>query len=606
VGHSYPGCTLNPVILGLLSVSPLARASAPTLAADTIDPSARGYSADGYVFGAAIANLSHVVRRDTMLYPGYDTHAGMLPQILHYGSDFTLAVDPTLSPSDSDYRSIYFNKMELTKLDLYEFVHSPSCQSELPLEPFFLPEPPPPTFMRDDKLLTRSGRDLLVIMHYHLLNSALCEFYQSRCSAPIVCPKLMSLRSLNDILEQCVDEDTNCASFARANECVKNPVWMLAHCPASCGTCDARLHLLPQLLGPSQLIGPNATLHLENATRRVRVAVRRRGVQAGLLKLAHSQRCDEVDCLLRAARMSYWLDAPADARLEAREEPRGGQEAVTCERRPSGTTRPEALPEPKRILGGVGSAAFCGVRCLRLSTGLAAVGKGCIARPARSLEGKVAIVERGECNFTTKAAVAQQAGAAAVLIHEPLSASSETAFFMADDGLGVGVSIPVLSVSQHAARQLLYALHTGRLFGGADTIEWEAQEPLELSEQASVSMSIEAFEWSADELRDSLDIENAPSAIFHLLQHLNYLRAAQQSIFPAISIAVGESEQDEGVRKMATMSMNTTALHCTKWSDSPDSSHEHCDKYMQLISVDAWQWGGAEWDVIQDCEAALL
>ena len=46
----------------------------------------------GYAFGAAVAGVSHVVRRDTMPYPGYVPHAGILPEILHYGSDF--AVEP--------------------------------------------------------------------------------------------------------------------------------------------------------------------------------------------------------------------------------------------------------------------------------------------------------------------------------------------------------------------------------------------------------------------------------------------------------------------------------------------------------------------------------
>ena len=39
----------------------------------------------GYAFGAARANVSHLVRRDTMLYPGYEPQGGMLPAILHHG-----------------------------------------------------------------------------------------------------------------------------------------------------------------------------------------------------------------------------------------------------------------------------------------------------------------------------------------------------------------------------------------------------------------------------------------------------------------------------------------------------------------------------------------
>ena len=68
----------------------------------------------GYAFGAAVAGVSHVVRRDTMLYPGYVPHAGILPEILHYGSDF--AVEP--GPAGGGER-LYFNKMTLVDLDLY-------------------------------------------------------------------------------------------------------------------------------------------------------------------------------------------------------------------------------------------------------------------------------------------------------------------------------------------------------------------------------------------------------------------------------------------------------------------------------------------------------
>ena len=32
----------------------------------------------GYAFGAARANVSHIVRGDTMLYPGYEPRAGLM------------------------------------------------------------------------------------------------------------------------------------------------------------------------------------------------------------------------------------------------------------------------------------------------------------------------------------------------------------------------------------------------------------------------------------------------------------------------------------------------------------------------------------------------
>ena len=54
----------------------------------------------GYAFGAAVAGVSHVVRRDTMLYPGY-VPPGILPEILHYGSDFAVELGPPKAASAS-------------------------------------------------------------------------------------------------------------------------------------------------------------------------------------------------------------------------------------------------------------------------------------------------------------------------------------------------------------------------------------------------------------------------------------------------------------------------------------------------------------------------
>ena len=74
----------------------------------------------GYAFGAARANVSHIVRGDTMLYPGYEPRAGLMPTILHYGSDYTIANEEggsLISPKHG--RSTYFNKMGHKELDLY-------------------------------------------------------------------------------------------------------------------------------------------------------------------------------------------------------------------------------------------------------------------------------------------------------------------------------------------------------------------------------------------------------------------------------------------------------------------------------------------------------
>ena len=50
----------------------------------------------GYVFAAAEVGVTHRVRRDVMLYPGYVPYMGRGPNILHYGSD--VRADPNHDP----------------------------------------------------------------------------------------------------------------------------------------------------------------------------------------------------------------------------------------------------------------------------------------------------------------------------------------------------------------------------------------------------------------------------------------------------------------------------------------------------------------------------
>ena len=40
----------------------------------------------GYVFGAALVGVTHRIRRDVMLYPGYAPFCGRAPMIMHYGA----------------------------------------------------------------------------------------------------------------------------------------------------------------------------------------------------------------------------------------------------------------------------------------------------------------------------------------------------------------------------------------------------------------------------------------------------------------------------------------------------------------------------------------
>ena len=74
----------------------------------------------GYAFGAARANVSTIVRGDTMLYPGYEPRGGLMPTILHYGSDYTIVNEEggsLITPKHG--RSTYFNKMGHKELDLF-------------------------------------------------------------------------------------------------------------------------------------------------------------------------------------------------------------------------------------------------------------------------------------------------------------------------------------------------------------------------------------------------------------------------------------------------------------------------------------------------------
>jgi hypothetical protein len=78
----------------------------------------------GYIFAAARVGVSHIVRRDTMLYPGYAPVYGLPPTILHYGSDYDLASAPP-PPAASDGPPppppplLNFNKMMHVQLDLW-------------------------------------------------------------------------------------------------------------------------------------------------------------------------------------------------------------------------------------------------------------------------------------------------------------------------------------------------------------------------------------------------------------------------------------------------------------------------------------------------------
>ncbi|KAF4518407.1 hypothetical protein B566_EDAN002060 [Ephemera danica] len=64
-------------------------------------------------------------------------------------------------------------------------------------------------------------------------------------------------------------------------------------------------------------------------------------------------------------------------------------------------------------------------------------------RNAEDIEGAVALVERGECSFLSKAVRVEQAGALAVVIADNEPDSDEHFIEMIDDGTGRDANIPV-------------------------------------------------------------------------------------------------------------------------------------------------------------------
>ena len=278
----------------------------------------------GYIFGAARAGVSHIVRRDTMLYPGYAPTGGSLPTILHYGADYALDRLPN-TPKGSfqqggsggsggdggDGRGggggttgaatggvmppdLYFNKMNYVNLDVYAYLHracrrpssstggvtAPSDTSPLPYAPpapsaptpaptlFFFETPPHP---RRADGTARSQRDLLGIQNVQLLNSALCEFYAARCAGEarsdgsnvyLACP--VAHEGIDEALRECRDEHALCAQYERSGECLRNPLWMLSQCPVACKACSAAArHRLHPITRPYDVVGPRASAHMD-------------------------------------------------------------------------------------------------------------------------------------------------------------------------------------------------------------------------------------------------------------------------------------------------------------------------------------------------------
>ena len=182
----------------------------------------------GYVFAAAEVGVTHKVRRDVMLYPGYQPFMGRGPRVLHYGSDYT--VD-----------GAYFNKMMHTNLKLEE------CPKFLFNMPKTLTVP---------QYEQASARDGLCIEHLALMNAAFCRFYERHgCAAdrvPDECVKggvqrfTASARRAALSQNKCADEKEGCRHWAGSGECQRNPAYMHSSCARSCGSCNMTIdEILP-------------------------------------------------------------------------------------------------------------------------------------------------------------------------------------------------------------------------------------------------------------------------------------------------------------------------------------------------------------------------
>ena len=174
----------------------------------------------GYVFASAKARVSHRVRRDVMLYPGYEPYVGRLPSILHYGTDFTV-------------QDVYFNKFDHADL------HVEQCPAVLFGSP------------RDVNWNGLSKKDALSLEHLATMDAAMCWFYRehAECSE-----EHMPMRCIDGGEEQlqlmivearaasirCVNEHANCDGWAREGECERNLAYMFNSCPRSCDACDVR------------------------------------------------------------------------------------------------------------------------------------------------------------------------------------------------------------------------------------------------------------------------------------------------------------------------------------------------------------------------------
>ena len=412
----------------------------------------------GYAFGAAVAGVSHVVRRDTMLYPGYVPHAGILPEILHYGSDF--AVEP--GPAGGGER-LYFNKMTLVDLDLYacaDGARGGGRDGDTSRGGFwFLKRPPPP---RDAAGAPRSPRDLLCIWTVEALNAAFCGFYRAHCgaaAAALECPAPHP--ELGALLHRCADTSAECAKFARQGECVSNPAWMLGECARSCDACGARdRRLVAEALGPAHAYGPLARLPTRApptaGTRTTAAAPPPSGGSASSPpSTAAPSAAPSSACACGTARRCRSFRTRASAPTPPRRRRRRRRRCRTASR--ASWASPSLAPAP--LPPALGAAPPRRPRLRRARRHAAA--------------GGIVLVERGGCSFARKARRAQEAGALAALVYDGGAADPLVAITMSDsDGAdGAAVTIPVLNLPRASGERLVRALREANVEATAAAAE---------------------------------------------------------------------------------------------------------------------------------------
>ena len=179
----------------------------------------------GYVFAAAEVGVTHHTRRDVMLYPGYEPYMARGPNILHYGSDYTV---------QSAHRKVYFNKMAQTTLRLE------SC-------PSFLWGAAKPSELNFDEM---SLRDSLCWEHLAIIDASFCAYYKRNCGETNIPPTCRGhgehdlrhvVQLAQEVFKGCKDQHHKCGTWSEGGECNRNPLFMHSSCPVSCKSCGMSL-----------------------------------------------------------------------------------------------------------------------------------------------------------------------------------------------------------------------------------------------------------------------------------------------------------------------------------------------------------------------------